>query len=72
MRSGSLTVTVTSTTSSPGRAVVTALEQQSDSFLEGQQSPNRWAAETSDIPSADQLGAEFENFQRTVSDDDAD
>lgn len=54
------------------RAVVTALEQQYDSFLGGQQSPNLWAAETSDIPSADQLGAEFENFLRTVSDDDTD
>ncbi|RMB57486.1 proteasome assembly chaperone family protein [Tessaracoccus antarcticus] len=54
------------------RAVVTALEQQYDAFLEGQEHPNLWAPEASEIPSADQLGAEFENFLRTVSDDDTD
>lgn len=54
------------------RAVVSALEQQYDAFTEGEQRPNLWAAEDSQIPSADQLGAEFENFLRTVSDDDTD
>ncbi len=53
------------------RAVVAALEQQYDAFLEGQQRPNLLATEASEIPSADQLGAEFENFLRTVADDDA-
>lgn len=51
-------------------AVVAALEQQYDAFVKGQQAPNLWASEGSQIPSADQLGAEFENFLRTISDDD--
>lgn len=54
------------------QAVVTALEQQYDAFVQGQEGPNLWAPESSEIPSADQLGAEFENFLRTVSDDDTD
>lgn len=54
------------------QAVVAALEQQYDAFVQGQGSPNLWATESSEIPSADQLGAEFENFLRTVSDDDTD
>ena len=53
-------------------AVVTALEQQYDAYLKGQEHPNLWASETSEIPSADELGAEFEEFLRTVSDDDTD
>ena len=53
-------------------AVVAALEQQYDAFVQGQHRPNLWATEGSDIPSADQLGAEFENFLRTVSDDESD
>ncbi|MHA6511314.1 proteasome assembly chaperone family protein [Tessaracoccus sp. Z1128] len=51
-------------------AVVAALEQQYDAFVQGQHLPNLWASEASRIPSADQLGAEFEDFLRTVSDDD--
>ncbi len=54
------------------QAVVAALEQQYDAFVQGQDSPNLWAGDTSEIPSGDQLGAEFENFLRTVSDDDTD
>lgn len=54
------------------QAVVKALEQQYDAFVEGQGRPNLWVQEGSDLPSADQLGAEFENFLRTVSDDDTD
>ena len=53
------------------RAVVTALEQQYDAYLEGQQRPSLLATEASQIPSADELGADFENFLRTVADDDA-
>ncbi len=52
------------------QAVVAALEQQYDTFVEEQQDPNLWATEGVQIPSADQLGAEFENFLRTVTDDD--
>lgn len=54
------------------RGVVAALEQQYDAFVQGQERPNLWAGDGSEIPSADQLGAEFENFLRTVSDEDAD
>ena len=53
-------------------AIVAALEQQYDAFVQGAQRPNLWAAEGDQIPSADQLGAEFENFLRSVSDDDED
>jgi hypothetical protein len=51
------------------RAVVHALEQQYDAFVEGRQRPSLLATEASQIPSADELGADFENFLRTVSDD---
>lgn len=52
------------------QGVVAALEQQYDAYVQGQEHPNLWAGEDSEIPSADQLGAEFENFLRTVSDED--
>ncbi|HYN30791.1 MAG TPA: PAC2 family protein [Dermatophilaceae bacterium] len=51
-------------------AVVSALEQQYDSFLAGQQRPGLLATESAQIPSADELGAEFEQFLRNVSDED--
>ncbi len=51
------------------RAVITALEQQYDAYIEGQQRPSLLATEASQIPSADELGADFENFLRTVADD---
>ena len=51
------------------RAVITALEQQYDAYLEGRQRPSLLATEASEIPSADELGADFENFLRTVADD---
>ena len=54
------------------RAVLEALEQQYDAFMRGQRSPNLWAAQDSEIPSAEQLGADFEDFLRSVSDDDTD
>ncbi len=54
------------------RAVVSALEQQYDAYVEGQERPNLLATEDPHIPSADQLGAEFENFLRTVSDEETD
>ena len=52
------------------RAVVRALEQQYDAYVEGQQRPSLLATEASQLPSADELGADFENFLRTVADDD--
>ncbi len=52
-------------------AVVAALERQYDAFVEGSNRPSLLAAQPTDIPSADQLGAEFEQFLKTVSDDDA-
>ncbi len=51
------------------RAVVRALEQQYDAFLAGRERPSLLATEAVDIPSADEIGAEFEEFLRTVSDD---
>ncbi|GAA4406583.1 PAC2 family protein [Fodinibacter luteus] len=57
-------------TNDEARAVVAALEQQYDAFVEGRQRPSLLATEASQIPSADELGADFENFLRTVSDDD--
>ena len=53
-------------------ALVTALERQYDAFVEGAERPSLLATEATEIPSADQLGAEFEEFLRTVSDHDAD
>lgn len=54
------------------QAIVAGLEQQYDAFIEGQQRPNLWAPEGTDLPSADQLGAEFENFLRNVTGEDTD
>ena len=51
------------------RAVVAALEQQYDTYLEGRQRPSLLATEASQIPSADELGEDFENFLRAVNDD---
>ena len=52
--------------------VVNALEQQYDQFVEGMQRPSLLATGVSEIPSAEEIGAEFEEFLRTVSDDDPD
>ena len=51
------------------RAVVAALEQQYDTYLEGRQRPSLLATEASQLPSADELGEDFENFLRAVNDD---
>lgn len=56
--------------SDEARQVITALERQYDAFVDGQQRPSLLATEASQIPSADELGAEFEDFLRHVSDDD--
>jgi hypothetical protein len=50
-------------------AVINALEQQYDTYLEGRQRPSLLATEASQIPSADELGEDFENFLRAVNDD---
>ena len=50
-------------------AVVHALEQQYDTFLEGRQQRNLLATDLSDLPTADEIGAEFEAFLRDVADD---
>jgi hypothetical protein len=52
-------------------ALIAALERQYDTFVEGAERPSLLAAQASDIPSADELGAEFEAFLKNVSDDDA-
>ncbi|HET7476050.1 MAG TPA: PAC2 family protein [Dermatophilaceae bacterium] len=49
--------------------VVEALERQYDAFVEGRQKPNLLATEISDLPTADEIGAEFEQFLRTQTDD---
>jgi hypothetical protein len=48
---------------------VRALERQYDAFTEGQQRPSLLATEAGELPSADELGAEFEQFLRTVDDE---
>ena len=57
-------------TNDEARQVVIALEQQYDAFIEGQQRPSLLATEASQIPSAEELGEDFEKFLRTVADDD--
>jgi hypothetical protein len=50
-------------------AVVRALEQQYDTFLEGRQQRNLLATDLSDLPTADEIGAEFEAFLKDVTED---
>lgn len=52
------------------REVVGALEQQYDQFVEAQQRPSLLATDAEQLPSAEEIGAEFEEFLRTVSDED--
>ena len=44
--------------------MVAALERQYDTFIEGLQKPSLLATDVSDLPSADEIGAEFEQFLR--------
>jgi hypothetical protein len=53
-------------------AVVAALEQQYDTFLEGRKQRSLLATELSDLPTADEIGAEFEAFLKDVTDEAAD
>jgi len=50
--------------------VVAALERQYDTFVEGLQKPSLLATDVSELPSADEIGAEFEQFLRNVAEDD--
>jgi hypothetical protein len=52
--------------------VVAALERQYDTFIEGLQKPSLLATDVSDLPSADEIGAEFEQFLREVAEEDGD
>jgi PAC2 family len=51
--------------------VVAALERQYDTYIEGLQKPSLLATDVSELPSADEIGAEFEQFLREVNEDDA-
>ncbi|HET8594770.1 MAG TPA: PAC2 family protein [Intrasporangium sp.] len=50
-------------------AVVHALEEQYDSFIEGRKRRSLLATELRDLPTADEIGAEFEAFLKDVTDD---
>jgi hypothetical protein len=49
--------------------VVTALEEQYDSFVEGRTRDSLLASESSELPSADELGAAFEQFLAEQTDE---
>ncbi len=49
--------------------VVAALEQRYDKFLEGQRRRSLLAAQVADLPSAEEIGAEFEEFLRTTTEE---
>lgn len=51
-------------------SLVTALERQYDEAMRGRQAPSLLAADLGPLPSADELGAEFEAFLKDVSDED--
>ncbi len=52
--------------------VVQGIEQQYDAFQEGRQRQNLLATELAELPSADEIGAEFEEFLRTESESESD
>lgn len=49
--------------------VVEGLEQRYDRFLDGQRQRSLLAAQVADLPSADEIGAEFEEFLRESAED---
>jgi hypothetical protein len=51
-------------------AVVAALERQYDTFMEGRERPSLLATEVSELPSADEIGAELEAYLKDVTDED--
>ena len=50
---------------------VRALERQYDAFIEASDKPNLLAPSTTPLPSGDELAADFEEFLRTVGDDES-
>jgi hypothetical protein len=54
---------------SEASAVVSALEQQYDSFVEGSQRPSLLATEASELPSADEIAADVEEFLKSQDSD---
>ncbi|MEP7018254.1 MAG: PAC2 family protein [Actinomycetota bacterium] len=50
--------------------VVEALERQYDTYIEANEKPSLLATDIRDLPTADELGAEFEQFLRTHTDED--
>ena len=51
------------------KAVIEALERQYDTFMEGRQRPSLLATGVSELPSADEIGAEFEAFLKDVTEE---
>jgi hypothetical protein len=49
--------------------VVEALERQYDAYLEGRDKPGLLATDVRDLPTADEIGAEFEEFLRAQTDE---
>ena len=52
-------------------ADIAALERQYDTYLEGRERPSLLATDVSELPSAEEIGAEFEQFLRTIDDEDS-
>ncbi len=50
-------------------AVIEALERQYDTFVQGRERPSLLATEISELPSADEIGAEFEAFLKNAAPD---
>ena len=50
--------------------VVEALERQYDAYLQGREKPGLLATDVRDLPTADELGAEFEQYLRSHTDED--
>lgn len=51
------------------RQVVEALERQYDTYMEAREKPSLLATDLRDLPTADEIGAEFEQFLRTHNDE---
>ncbi|MDQ1537241.1 MAG: hypothetical protein QOE58_1634 [Actinomycetota bacterium] len=49
--------------------VVEALERQYDAYIQGREKPGLLATDVRDLPTADEIGAEFEQFLRTQTED---
>jgi hypothetical protein len=50
--------------------VVEALERQYDAYLQGREKPGLLATDVRDLPTADEIGAEFEQYLRRHTDED--